>query len=139
MLQRIQTLWMFLAALCAALTFKFPFYSGNVVVGANGHLFRSLNAAREFTILLVTVILIVGIIFNIFNYKNRRRQIWINIGLILISFLNIFLYYHESLNYVEGKVALGATLSIIIPLLLVLAVRGIIRDSKLVKSADRLR
>jgi hypothetical protein len=139
MLQRIQTLWMLLAAVCAALTFKFPFFSGNVVVGANGHLFRSLTAARSVTVLFITVILIVGILFNIISYKNRRRQIWINIGLIVVSLLNIFLYYQESLNYIEGKVALGAILSIVIPILLILAVRGIIRDNKLVKSADRLR
>jgi len=109
------------------------------VVGANGHLFRSLTAARSVTILFITVILIVGILFNIISYKNRRRQIWINIGLIVVSLLNIFLYYQESLNYIEGKVALGAILSIVIPILLILAVRGIIRDNKLVKSADRLR
>jgi hypothetical protein len=130
---------MFLAAVCAALTFKFPFSSGNVVVGANGHVFRSLTAARSVTILLITVILIVGILYNIFNYKVRSRQILVNAGLILLSFLNIFLYYHESLNYIEYKIALGAILTIIIPLLLILAIRGIARDNKLVKSADRLR
>src|SRR3569833_212150 len=98
MLQRIQTIWMLLAAICVALTFKFPFYSGNQVVGANGHLFRSLNASRSVTILAVTIILVAGILYNIFSYKNRRRQIWINIGLIILSLLNIFLYYRESLD-----------------------------------------
>jgi hypothetical protein len=130
---------MLLAAICAALTFNFPFYSGNVTVGANGHVFHSLTAARSVTILFVTLIILLGVLFNIFSYKNRRRQIWINIGLLVLSLLNIFLYYQESLNYIEGKVALGAVLSIVIPILLILAIRGIIRDNKLVRSADRLR
>jgi len=139
MLQRIQTLWLLLAAVCAALTFKFPFFSGNVVVGANGHEFHSLTASRSIIILFVTVILIVGILYSIISYKNRRRQILLNIGAIIVSLLNIFLYYRESQTYVEGKMALGAILSIVIPVLLFLAIRGIMRDNKLIKSADRLR
>ena len=139
MLQRTQTIWMFLAAVCAALTFMFPFYSGNVVIGANGHLFRSLTAARSITILFITVILIAGILYNIFQFKSRGKQIWVNIGLIVLSLLNIFLYYRESLNYTEGRVAIGAILSILVPVLLILAIRAISRDNRLVKSADRLR
>jgi len=130
---------MFLAVVCAALTFMFPYYSGNVEIGANGHLFRSLTASRSIIILIVTIVLIVGILYSIISYKNRRKQIWLNIGLIVVSLLNIFLYYQESQNYKEGRVALGAVLSIVIPILLILAVRGIIRDNKLVKNADRLR
>jgi len=44
MLQRKQTIWALLAIICAALTFKFSFYSGNVQVGANGHVFMYLRA-----------------------------------------------------------------------------------------------
>jgi hypothetical protein len=130
---------MLLAAVCAALTFKFPFYSGNFVVGANGHLFGSLTASASATILFITVIIIVGILFSIISFKNRRRQILINIGMIILSLLNIFLYYRESLLYIEGKVAMGASLSILIPILLFISIRGIARDSKIVRTADRLR
>ena len=108
-------------------------------MGANGHLFRSLTASRSVPILFITIILIIGILYSIISFRNRKRQIWLNIGLIVVSLLIIFLYYQESLNYIEGKVAIGATLSILIPILLILAIRGIVRDNKLVKSADRLR
>jgi hypothetical protein len=94
MLQRKQTLWMLLAIICAALTFKFSFYSGNVVVGKDGHVFLEEKAvpvlsfgkdsagAGSVLILIVTVVLLAGLLINIFNYKARSKQLWITIGLI---------------------------------------------------------
>src|SRR5579864_3146509 len=105
MLQRKQTLWMLVAVICAVLTFWFPFYSGNVAVGANGHVLLGVKAAPVFgfgkdsagsgsvLILIVTVVLIAGTLINIFNYKARRKQLWITIGLIFLSLLNILLYW----------------------------------------------
>jgi multisubunit Na+/H+ antiporter MnhB subunit len=139
MLQRIQSVWTLLAAICAALTFKFSFYSGNKAVDVTGHRFTSVTATSSVLILLVTVIITAAALINIFNYKNRRRQIWINIGLIVLSLLNIFLYFKESQGFVEGKYDLTAVLSFVIPILFILAVRGIMKDDKIVKSADRLR
>jgi hypothetical protein len=139
MLQRIQTLWMLLAAICAALTLKFPFFSGNKVVGANGHVFQEVTATNGVLLLIITVVILGGTLVNIFNHKKRRKQVWIVIGLLVLSLLNIFLYYSASQNFIEGKYALSAVLALIIPLLLILALRGIMRDEKLVKSADRLR
>ena len=140
---------MLLAAICAALTFKFSFYSGNVLVGANGHEFRRLRAIPTFIngssgsvlILIVTILLVAGILVNIFNYKARQKQLWITIGLVVLSLLNIFLYWTKSgaPSYVEGTYDLTAVLSLAIPVFLVMAVRGIMKDQKLVKSADRLR
>jgi hypothetical protein len=139
MLQRIQTLWMLLAAICAALTLKFPFFSGNKVVGANGHVFQEVTATNGVLLIIITAIILAGSLLNIFNYKQRRKQIWLTIGLIVLSLLNIFLYYSASQSFIEGKYALSAVLALILPLLLILALRGIMRDEKLVKSADRLR
>jgi hypothetical protein len=139
MLQRIQSVWMLLAAVCAALTFKFSFYSGNKVVDTTGHVFRSVTATSSVLLLIITVIVAAGSLVNIFNYKLRRRQIWINIGLIVLSLLNIFLNYKEIPNFTEGKYDLTAILTFVIPIFLFLAVRGIMKDDKLVKSADRLR
>jgi hypothetical protein len=153
MLQRKQTIWTLLAIICAALTFKFSFYSGNVQVGANGHVFMSLKAvpaiglgsdsasAGSVLILIVTSILIVGSLINIFNYKQRSKQLWITLGLIVLALLNIFLYWQASRppHFVEGNYNIGALLSLAIPVFLILAVRGIAKDQKLIKSVDRLR
>ncbi len=153
MLQRKQTIWTLLAIICTALTFKFSFYSGNVQVGANGHVFMSLKAmqaigfgsdsasAGNVLILIVTSLLIVGSLINIFNYKQRSKQLWITLGLIVLALLNIFLYWQASRppHFIEGNYNIGALLSLAIPVFLILAVRGIARDQKLIKSVDRLR
>jgi len=153
MLQRMQTVWMLLAAVCAALTFKFAFYFGNMKVGLNGIAPLEVKALPTFgagtvsagsgsiLILLVTVIIILGTLINIFNFKARKKQVWITIGLFILSLLNIILYYWKSgvPPFESGNYSLGALLSLAIPVFLILAARGIIRDNRLVKSADRLR
>lgn len=153
MLQRIQTVWALLAAVCAALTFKFAFYSGNMPVGTYGHVFREVKAvpvinigkdsasAGSSLILIVTAFLIIGILINIFNFKARKKQFWISIVLFLASLLNIFLYYWKSgvPPFTEGSYSLGAIFALAIPVFLLLTTRGIRKDEKLVKSADRLR
>ena len=144
---------MLLAAICAALTFKFAFYFGNMKVGLNGIAPLEVKAVPTFgagtvsagsgsvLILLVTVIIIAGILINIFNYKARKKQLWITIGLLVLSLLNILLYWWKSgvPPFESGSYSLGALLSLAIPVLLIMATRGIMRDQKLVKSADRLR
>ena len=153
MLQRIQSIWMLLAAICAGLTFKFPFYFGNMKVGLNGIAPLEVKAVPTFgagtvsagsgsvLILIVTVILIAGILINIFSYKSRRKQLWITIGLIVLSLLNILLYWWKSGTppFESGSFSLGALFALAIPVLLFMAARNIRKDEKLVKSADRLR
>ena len=144
---------MLLAVICAALTFKFAFYFGNMKVGLNGIAPLEVKAVPTFgagavsagsgsiLILLVTVILIAGILINIFNFKARKKQLWMTIGLLFLSLLNIFLYWWKSgvPPFESGSYSLGALLSLAIPVLLFMAARGIMKDQKLVKSADRLR
>jgi hypothetical protein len=144
---------MFLAVICAALTFKFSFYSGNVAVGTNGHVFLEERAlpvlsfgkdsagAGSVLILIVTILLLAGTLINIFNFKARKKQLWITIGLFFLSLLNIFLYWWKSgaPSFTEGSYNLGAALSLAIPVFLLLAANGIRKDQKLVKSVDRLR
>jgi len=141
MLQRVQTVWTFLAAIIAALTFKFTFYSGNIVVGSNGHLYQSVSAGRGFLLPVIAGLLIAGCLIAIFNYKNRKRQLWITIALLVVSLLNIVEYWHESGTppFIEGHYDITAFLPLAIPVFLILAARGIMKDQKLVKSADRLR
>jgi hypothetical protein len=153
MLQRKQTLWMLLAVICAALTFKFAFYFGNMKVGLNGIAPLEVKALPTFgagavsagsgsvLILLVTVILIAGTLINIFNFKVRKKQLWITIGLFFLSLLNILLYWWKSgvPPFESGNYSLGALLSLAIPVCLIMAALGIRKDEKLVKSTDRLR
>ncbi len=144
---------MLLAVICAALSFKFPFYFGNVQVGANGHAPLGITAAPtlgfgkdsasagSILILIITIIIIVGLLYDIFMYKSRSKQLWITIGLIVFSLLNIFLFWQASQppHFMEGSYSLGALFTLAIPVFLIFAVQGIMKDQRLVKSADRLR
>jgi drug/metabolite transporter (DMT)-like permease len=138
MLQRKQTLWMLLAAACAVLTLKFPFSSGLGVSAAN-KLITYVTAATNVPLLILTVLLVVVTLVNIFNYKNRKLQLRITIGLILVSLLNIFLFYQQTTALIGSTYALASILALAVPVALILAARGIFKDQKLVKNADRLR
>lgn len=140
MLQRIQTIWLLLASVCAGLTMKFSFFSGNKSAApGQPATFQSLNATGNMLIDIFTVTLLVGGLINIFIYKNRKLQWRVTIALFLISLFNIALYYREIKEFVEGSFDLTSVLTFAIPVLLILAARGIRKDQRLVKSLDRLR
>ena len=141
MLQRMQSIWLLLAAVCGILTMRYSFFSGNKLGENQAKLFESLTATTSILILVLTIALVSGILIDIFLYKNRKLQLRIAILGIVISVLNIFLYYKQTQNFLpnEGTYDLTAVLTLAIPILLILAARGIYKDQKLVKSLDRLR
>jgi len=139
MVQRIQTVWLFLAALCAAFTFKFPFYTGNKIpISLTGEQ-QKLVASSNFLLLIFTAVLIAGTFIIIFLYKNRKQQLWFTIAASALSVINIIIYFTELKNFVSGTISLTSILSFVIPIFLLLAANGIWKDEKLVKSLDRLR
>ena len=141
MLQRMQSIWLLLAAVCGILTMRYSFFSGNKLGDNQAKLFESLTATTSILILVLTIGLVSGILIDIFLYKNRKLQLRIAILGIVVSVLNIFLYYKQTQNFLpnEGTYDLTAVLTLAIPILLILAARGIYKDQKLVKSLDRLR
>jgi hypothetical protein len=139
MIQRIQTIWLFLAALFAGLTYKFPFYTGNVINKENVHLYEKLVASSNFLVLIFTAGLVAGTIFIIFMYKNRKQQIWLTGAAAGLSLINILLYFTELKKFTSGSMSLTSVFALAIPVFLVLAINGMWKDEKLVKSLDRLR
>ena len=139
MIQRIQTIWLFLAALFAALTYKFPFYSGNVLNKENVQIFEKLKASSNFLVLMFTAGLVAGTIFIIFMYKNRKQQMGLTAAAAGLSIINIILYFTELKKFISGNMSLTSVLALAIPVFLVLAINGMWKDEKLVKSLDRLR
>ncbi|HEY2349725.1 MAG TPA: DUF4293 domain-containing protein [Puia sp.] len=141
MLQRIQSIWLLLAAICAVLTIKFSFYSGNIEIPGQPVSFQYLTATFNIWILIVTIVITCIAAIDIFLYKNRKLQGRLAILGILFSFLNIFLYLKAIHRFVEnqGSHTISSVFVFVIPILFFLAWRGIYRDQKLVKSLDRLR
>jgi hypothetical protein len=139
MIQRIQTIWLFLAALFAALTFKFPFYVGNILNKEGKKSWVELVAASNFLLLVFTAGLVAGTIAIIFLYKNRKQQMWLTLAAGGLSVINIVIYFSELKKFADGNMSITSVLALAIPVFLGLAVNGIWKDEKLVKSLDRLR
>ena len=139
MIQRIQTLWLALASLAALATLRFSFFSGNKLDTNQVKGFHELTATSNFVLLVLTAGIGVCALIVIFLYKNRKLQFRLTILALLLSLLNIFLYYRETLAYTEGNYTITAILTLLIPIFLFFASRGIYKDEKLIKSADRLR
>ena len=139
MIQRIQTIWLFLSALCAAFTYKFPFYSGNIIGKDNIQRYEKLVASSNFLLLISTALLIGGAIVLIFLYKNRKQQFWLTMAAAGLSIINIIIYFSELKKFISGNMSLTAVFAFAIPIFLLLAANGIWKDEKLVKSLDRLR
>ncbi len=142
MIQRIQSIWLLIAAVFAFLTIRFSFFSGNQNIGAAvTKTFVALNAASNFTLLLLTIAEAVAAIVVIFLYKDRKRQMMVTGAIAAVSIINIVLYFAESKHFIpgEGKLDLTAAFVFVIPVFLLLALRAIWKDEQLVKSADRLR
>ena len=139
MIQRIQTVWFLLAAICAGLSTKVAFYTGNKL--------DTITKAKTFVILNGSSSLhpefigfLVGVCIGAaFTYKSRKRQLWIALITALVAIINIILYIYETKSFVEGQYSITSTITFLIPLFLLLAARGIWKDEQLVKSADRLR
>jgi hypothetical protein len=139
MLQRLQTIWLLLTAICAFLTVRLSFYSGNIELPGKPVSFEYLNAAFNMWILIITIALVCLSVIAIFLYKNRKLQSRLALLGLLLSLFNIFLYYKQTLRFTIGNYDLTAMLTLVIPVFLFMALRGIYKDQKLVKSLDRLR
>jgi len=135
MIQRIQSVWLLLASVCSFLTFKVSFFFG-LKTGTNVN--ESLNATSSILLIICASAAGLGAFIAIFLYKDRKTQLRITIAALIISILSLVIYFSQTRNY-TGQFTITAVVAIVIPVLLFLAVRGIWKDQKLVKSLDRLR
>lgn len=157
MIQRIQTVYLFLVVVINSLLLFIPLANINFsVLGEASYSltsFRGTGATPEVilspSLLLIFEAIIIALLalITIFLYNKRRIQIrlctlniFLNIGLIL----SIFFYLEKYVENTYGKVIIidykaGAYLPAISLFLLFLALRGVKKDEALVRSADRLR
>ena len=140
MLQRIQSIWLLLAATMSALSLKFSFFSGNKLNSeTNVKEWIEYTAAQGSLNAILTIAICVATLVCIFMYKDRKRQLLINISILVVALLNIVLYFNASKTFTESNTDLTALVSLSIPVLLILSAIGIYKDEQLVKKADRLR
>ena len=136
MIQRIQTVYLFLAAIILALLFLFPFaYS----LGENGFPMFVEDSSLLF---ISTIIGITLAITSIFLYKNRSLQKTLTLILLLVTlFIGGYMIYDYFLgnDYNLRAIKLGQYLPFVSALFAFLARFRIHKDEKEVRSMDRLR
>jgi Ca2+/Na+ antiporter len=138
MIQRQQSLWLLLAAVASFLSFKFPFYTGNIVEN-NITRFEELEGGSNFFLLVVTGASVLISAITIFLYKDRKAQLKLAIVGIMISIILLILYFTQLKKFSNGNFALTSILVLVILIGYIMAAKGIRRDEKLVKSLDKLR
>lgn len=135
MIQRIQTLWLLAAGICGFATLKLPFY-----IGSKGNLpAEPFTAVNNVFLMIIAIITAVVAFVAIFLYKNRGLQLKLGLAALAASIIYIFLCFSGIKQYNTGGIALTSVFTFAIPVFLLLALRNIYKDEKLVKSADRLR
>ena len=139
MLQRIQTIWLFLAAICAFLGLKFSFYSGTITENAVPNIFKVITGTANITLIILSTAVAVLALITIFLYKNRSLQLKLCIAGILLEAIIIFMYYLEVKKFSAGTYSLTALLQASIVLFFFMAARGITNDNKIIKESNRFR
>ncbi|MBR6437625.1 MAG: DUF4293 domain-containing protein [Bacteroidales bacterium] len=162
MIQRKQTIFMFLAAIASALLFFMPLASfnadGNVmnftIFGIKNPI-ETLTLSKSYTwpLIVLTVLMTILPLYTIFKYKKRELQVklcHLNMLFNIVFIGIVFLYYDGDIQKiiaaVEGdsyELTVAYFFGMIIPLanlvFEILAIRGIKKDIELLKSVDRLR
>ena len=156
MWQRIQTLYFILIIILMITSILLPnadFYSAanNITNKLDARGIVELNQQGEAVKMIGSnpCMIIFGIIlflttYCIAAYKNRRKQIrlaTINLFLLLIYIIVLAVYVFVAKNKLNAEVTLlyPAIMPLIALILNYLAMRGVAKDEKLVRSLDRLR
>lgn len=157
MIQRIQTVWLLAATIILLGLFVFPYVTFINLVGLGKQIYvtglysaSNNDAVRESSTILLAIyagIVAIAPLFIIFQYKNRKRQIlFIVIEIVLILLLGVWMWSaaHTALDTINqklgaGNIGVGFFLLPASIIFLGMAIGGIRKDEKLIKSANRLR
>ena len=101
MIQRIQTIWLLIAASLSFTSLKTSFYTGNKLIlnsqtNVTEKLFTSLNGMSHMLIMVLTVGIGILSIVTVFFYKNRPAQTKMSFAALGVSLLTIVLYFLQT-------------------------------------------
>lgn len=141
MIQRIQTVWLLLAAIIAFTYTQVPLFTGTLPDAVE------IRFLPTEDLLLFALAVAVGLLAAtaIFLFKNRSLQMKLCffglLGSIALIALEVFKLesFKTDNALTKGTYAWGSLLPILLVVFFILAWRGIRRDQKLIKSLDRLR
>ena len=151
MIQRIQTVWFFLAAVVAALLFCIP--ASHFTVGSDSEAAFTLTAIGlrggtylrfAWGILTFSILETILPIVALLSYKNRKRQRLLSTCLllghiILLGAIIAYGYAYASDLKASLNIYIGTALPVVGYILVRLALRGVQKDEELIRSTERFR
>ena len=141
MIQRVQTIWLLLAAIAGFLITSVPLYEGTLA----GQAIKKYFADQNFLLFAAAIIAALLAVTAVFLFKNRSLQMKLVLFGILVSVAFIALEIWQAENFTKSGGILklsyqwGSLLPVAMILFFILAAINIRKDNKLVKSLDRLR
>lgn len=155
MIQRIQSVWLFFASAALFGLYLFPTMQwlnpeGTAQVVKVSGIYQNIQGQlvqiQPFTLLSIVGVLVAVIPFVIvFFYSNRQLQLKLAYAAIALT-LGFSFWLAQSIRQVAREIPLGTDnygIGALLPsaaiLFLILAIRAIKKDEKLIRSADRLR
>ncbi len=162
MIQRIQSVYLLLIAICQALLFTtalatFTGYDSSFNLSLMG--FYKIGVAghemllNSYALMAVNILIILLSVFIIFNFKNRKKQILFTaFNFLLICGFVVLMFYHydnakslidKAYNSSEAEISTTFGIGMMLPLLSIvfnfMALRALKKDEELVKNANRIR
>jgi hypothetical protein len=153
MIQRIQTIYLFLATLVIFLIFRFPLaeilIQGLIYTFKYRGIYEITADKTELIIQALPLAVLYGLVLlvsfiNIFLFKKRTLQMRLsvlNILLLIGSYALAYYYIYAAFKGMDTVInpGISAVFPLIAAILTYLAFRGIRKDEKLVRSLDRIR
>ncbi|HZG24972.1 MAG TPA: DUF4293 domain-containing protein [Chitinophagaceae bacterium] len=141
MIQRLQSIWLVLAAICGFALTQVPLFIGRLA----NNMVKKIIATESLLLFAISVGVACLAAACIFLYKNRPLQFKLSVIGVVLSILVVCLevwyveQFKDSNQMVRGTYYWGGLLPIAMTVFFILAARGIYKDERLVKSLDRLR
>ena len=142
MIQRIQTIWLLLAAIAGFFLTKLPLYEGSTGSG----LPVTYTATESLLLFALTIVAALLAFVSIFLFKNRKQQMRFSLFGILLSIIltGLVVYMFDSFKtanpgFTKSSYSWGALLPLAMIIFFIMAWNNMRKDEKLIKSLDRLR
>ncbi|MEI7960471.1 MAG: DUF4293 family protein [Chitinophagaceae bacterium] len=133
MIQRIQTIWLFLASAAAFSILRFPFYYTPTPQALE------INGSSQYSTLIALAFSACLSFISIFLYGNRMLQLKVVLVNFLLTGLIGFFIYKVVIAHPGGGFTLPSAVLFLLPILQIMAVIRIYKDEHMVKASDRLR
>lgn len=146
MLQRIQTVYLLIAAVASGSVFALPFFKGAASNGAQFFNDGLFDTQDHVSLMAMATIAILDAVMTVFLFNNRKRQGLfcllvgaVNLLLIAVMFGVLSIQIPISEVFSKFQLGLGSVMPLVATVFALLARRSILADERLVRSADRLR